>query len=93
MKLKKLDGRHNGYGVFTHYVDFPGDRMRKPFMEVRNWCVEQWGTSCEEDIWHDYPDLRNPHWCWERGSYNSVYKCRIYLVSEFESAWFLLKWS
>ena len=92
MKIKKLDKRMPGYGDFTHCADFSERGNRKQFAEVRRWCVEQWGESVEYDLWEDYAEFRNPAWCWERGEYNKSYRCRIFLASEKEAQWFMLKW-
>jgi hypothetical protein len=93
MKMKKLDKRMTGYGLFTHVADFTyGKEDRLKFVEARNWCQEQWGNSCEIDLWESYHILRNPAWCWERGEFNKSYRCRIFLASEKETQWFHLKW-
>jgi hypothetical protein len=93
MKFKRLDRRMTGYGNFTHVADFSyGRGDHRLFVEARNWCQEQWGTSCEIDLWTEHLDLQNPAWSWERGSFNKNYRCRIFLVSEKEAQWFSLRW-
>lgn len=94
MKLKKLDKRMTGFGLFTHVADFTyGKEDRRKFVEARNWCQEQWGNTCEIDLWQSFNDLQNPAWSWERGEFNKSYRCRIFLATEKEAQWFSLKWS
>lgn len=94
MKLKKLDRRMNGYGDFKYGVDL-WTVDSKEFMEVRQWCWETFGPSCELDIWEylDRPgDSRNPSWAWDRGTYNKNFRCIVYLATDVEASHFTLKW-
>ena len=86
MKIGKLDRRHNGHGIFRYYVRFTSAELEK-FVDVRNWCWQTWGASCELDTFYH---LENPNqkWGWVRDSYNT----KIYLGSDAEYQWFLLKW-
>ena len=86
MKIQKLDRRMNGYDHFTHRVVFL-DREIVDFIDIRNWCWQQWGASCEYDFWNRYGDRRNENWCWVSNNYNKL----IYL-GEKQLQWFLLKW-
>jgi hypothetical protein len=67
------------------------DRL-KHFHEVRQWCVETWGMSCEREhyltILETDPTILNPHWCW----HTEFYDVKIYLASEKEVMWFKLRW-
>lgn len=88
MKLKKLDRRMNGYGNFTHFIEFRKVE-RKKFVEVRNWCWEQWGPSCELEHWDliDQSEV-NPAWCWDSREYDM----RIYLGDQAQVSWYILRW-
>ena len=60
------------------------------FDNVRKWCVETWGMSCERSLYlmmHGSKQL-NPHWCWHT-EYDNF---KIYFASEAEATWFKLKW-
>lgn len=95
MKFKKLDRRMNGYGDFTYAVDFASSPMGAKFNDVRQWCWETFGPSCELDIWDvlDRPDdVRNERWAWDRGQYNKTWRCIIYLATDQEANWFKLRW-
>lgn len=84
--MKKLDRRMNGYGDFQKYVEFNKLSLSK-FCEVRAWCWEQWGPSCELEYWKQISNP-NPAWCW----ITDEWRIRIYLASNKEAQWFLLKW-
>lgn len=86
MKLKKLDRRMNGFGNFTHFVDFR-KAERKQFLEIRNWCWEQWGPSAELEHWDKIED-GNPAWAWD----NREYDMRIYLAEQQQVSWYILRW-
>lgn len=86
MKVKKLDKRMSGYGDFTRFVEFTGKEFAR-FIEVRNWCWEQWGPSCEYDFWCRIGN-RNPAWCW----LTDEWRTRIYFASDKEAQWYHLKW-
>lgn len=93
MKFKKLDRRMNGYGDFTYGIDLWADTGRQ-FNEVREWCWQTFGPSCELDIWNDLDrpgDVRNEKWSWDRGQYNKSFRCMIYLKDEQEANWFKLR--
>lgn len=84
----------NGYGNFLYVVDFSfGAGVLPLFVETRRWCREQFGDSVELDVWEQYPNLRNLKWAWERGTFNKMYRCRIFFATEKEAEWFTLRWS
>lgn len=84
MKVKKIDKRMNGYGDFARFVDFYNFEK---FIEVRNWCWETWGPSCELEIWKKYHN-KNPAWAWMFDEYRT----RIYFASDSEAQWYYLRW-
>jgi len=83
MKIGKLDKRHNGYDRFKYFASFSSTNLYK-FVEVRNWCWQNWGPSSELDI----TGLGDQKWAWIHGQYNT----RIYLATDAEYQWFVLKW-
>ena len=79
MKVVKLTRRYNGYGYFTHRVEFCGQqRMRvQQWIRVRNWLWAQFGPSAEQNLARaDWFDGEKPKWAWD-----SEKSC-IYLDSE-----------
>jgi len=87
MKASKLDRRHTGYGDFKYSITFRGIETGK-FCEIRNWCWEQWGPSAEID---NREKLVNPNlsWAW----ISDEYRMRIYIATDKEYQWYLLKWT
>ena len=88
MRHNKLDRRYKGHGQFKYTVSFWLSKEYPKFCEIRNWCWQQWGSSAEVDIWIKNPALQSPNWCWVKDDY----RVRIYLTSDKEYQWFLLKW-
>lgn len=87
MKLKKLDARNKGYGQFVYMVSFHCLRDKQKFCEVRNWCWQQWGTSCELDLYSAVTN-KSESWSW----LVDEYRMNIYLTTDKEYQWFLLRW-
>lgn len=85
MKVTKLDGRHSGHGEFKYYIQFSEPEF-KDFIDLRNWCWEQWGPSCELDLWFKGGSI--VPWCWMFQDYGK----RIYLRTDKEYQWYSLKW-
>lgn len=102
LKFTKLDGRHRGNETFKYYVTVKEKvhsyRFKDscvPFFGLRCMCAELWGMSCEREMYlkaeHEgKPEILNNHWAWHTDLNNSQY--RIYLKSDEERAWLLLKW-
>lgn len=102
LKFTKLDGRHRGNDTFKYYVTVKQKvhsyRFKDsyiPFFKLRCMCAELWGMSCEREMYlkaqnENHTDLLNNHWAWHTDLNNSQY--RIYLKSDEERAWLLLKW-
>ena len=86
MKLKKLDARMNGYGNFKYVVKFRKRFDSDRFIAIRNWCWEQWGPSCELELWSE---AINPVWAWAVTEFD----VKIYIDSDKEASWYTLKWS
>ena len=78
----------NGWGDFTHFVEFR-KKERMKYLEVRNWCWEQWGPSCEFEHWAviDKSEV-NPAWAWDSREYDM----RIYLGADQQVSWYILRW-
>jgi hypothetical protein len=87
MKLTKIDKRMNGFLYFKYKIQFVKTYDYMKFFEVRNWCWDQWGPSCELNLWHrcNY----NDHWAWETVD-NTL---RIYLKTDKEASWLSLTWT
>jgi len=94
--VNKLDKRHKGYNLFTHYIVPVWSSQLKDkleFFEWRKWCWDTWGPGMERDIvidldsqfWKD----NSLRWCWHT---NDGAK-RLYFASEKELNWFVLTWS
>lgn len=102
LKFNKLDKRHTGHETFKYYVTVKNKSLFYPlgksyvhYFKLRDLCTETWGTSCERDLYirsaHENPGLIiNNHWAWHTDLNNNLY--RIYLKSDEEKAWLLLKW-
>ena len=101
-KAKKLDQRYNGGEHFKYMVDVTrsislqnpnkyqgSNRMEKlqAFVDMRTWCWETWGASCEMGAY--LPLKQEQVWSWDSEHAN----LRIYLKTDKELAWFQLKWS
>lgn len=86
MKLKKLDARMNGYGDFKYVAKFRKRADKSNFIDIRNWCWETWGPSCELEFWNE---STNPAWAWAV----TEFEMKIYVDSDKEASWFALKWS
>lgn len=90
MKLTKLDRRMTGYGDFKFMIKlYHNDQDLNKFIDVRNWCWENWGPSCEYFFYKKLENEKNPAWCWA----NYEFENRIYLAGDQEASWFLLKWA
>ena len=92
LQLETLDGRHSGNIFFKYRVWVYGPDRIRDFINVRNWCWEVWGSSCErEDYMMSYSDqdvVTNSQWAWHKVD-RSRY---IYLVNDQALAFFKLKW-
>lgn len=86
MKLKKIDGRMNGFGTFKYCINFNYTTVQQ-FCDIRKWCWDQWGAS---DDYEFIGKIKDPNisWSWT----NDQYTMRIYLATDKEAQWFLLKW-
>lgn len=106
-KTKKTDKRYTGHQHFNYVVDVvmpasvpfihnkPLNRRQQKiayFHQVRQWCVDTWGMSCEREHWLTLKESEssdiNTHWCWHT-DFNDL---KIYLTSEKEANWFKLRW-
>ena len=98
IKVKKTDKRHSGHDIFLYSVDVEwqgiGRRTERliAFNQVRQWCWETFGPSCEREHWLELDKFKHPvpneRWCWH-SDYGNF---KIYLRSEKEANWFKLKW-
>lgn len=99
IRIRKTDKRFGGYEHFQYVVDLPG--YRRPhkivlFNEIRKWCADTWGLTCEKDAYLDLvasgaTDALDYKWVWHHDSFSLDFK--IFLVSDKELTWFNIKWS
>ena len=68
MRVARLNRTYNGYGYFTHRVEFHGqvsNRVRQ-WIRVRNWLWSQFGPSAEQSLARpDYFEGQQPLWAWD----------------------------
>ncbi len=79
MNVVKLNRNYNGYGFFSHRVEFYGSqeyRIRR-WIRVRNWLWQNFGPSAEQAFARaEYFDGEQPKWAWDSD------KSSIYLKEE-----------
>lgn len=79
MRVVKLTRNYNGYGYFTHRVEFWGNTPTriKQWIRVRNWLWAQFGPSAEQNLARaENFDGVKPKWAWDSE------KSAIYLEQE-----------
>jgi hypothetical protein len=79
MNVVKLNRNYNGYGYFSHRVEFYGNSATriKQWIRVRNWLWSQFGPSAEQALARpDNFDGTQPKWAWDSE------KSAIYLAEE-----------
>ena len=87
-RVFKLDRRHTGYQQFSHYIE-PANKLA--FLELRNWCWQQFGPGMERD-WAI--DLGNGTYSVSRWAWYTEFKHqRIYFTGSAELTAFLLVWA
>ena len=92
LKVKKVDRRHNAFGLYSHFLEIynhNADNVKK-LIEIRKWLWEIFGPSYELKFVMRIVDkdiVDPPSWAWDSDSYVS----RIYFATEKERATFLLK--
>ncbi len=68
MNVVKLNRNYNGYGVFSHRVEFLGNSVirTKQWVRARNWLWAQFGPSAEQELARpEYFDGAQPKWAWD----------------------------
>jgi hypothetical protein len=85
MKIIKLDKRYGGADYFKFCVPFYRNN-KEQFLEVREWCWNTFGPSCELEHYHLLADPKV--WGWEVSQWNT----RIYFKTDKELNWFRLKY-
>ncbi len=79
MNVVKLNRNYNGYGYFSHRVEFYGSQQRRAmqWIKARNWLWAQFGPSAEQSLARpEYFDGAQPKWAWDSD------KSSIYLKEE-----------
>jgi hypothetical protein len=84
LRPQKLDGRYTGNHLFQYRIDFDY-RSREQFKQIRNWCWETFGPSCELNF---LTKDEEKVWAWTTDSY----RVRLYLKSDKEVNWYKLRW-
>jgi hypothetical protein len=88
IRITKLDGRHTGFGYFSHYVEPSGnpEQRLQQMHEWRIWCWETFGPGIERDTALRRPFRNQVKWAWE-----THHNYRLFLTPELTTA-FTLKW-
>ena len=104
VKVGRMDKRMTGHEYFQYYgkliVASGSPLMTDPiverlvlFTEIRNWCIDQWGMSCEMEIFRDlirHNYKLNTVWCWYLNL--DLFRYKFFFISEKEALWFKLRW-
>ena len=76
-ELKKLDGRFNGFGYWTHRTDPMGfstaTDWKINFLEFRNWMWGNYGPGCRETEATALAKTGRPVPVWGWDEYGSIY--------------------
>ena len=62
-KITKLDKRMNGYGMYSHKIEFLYDRYQalQDLQDIRVWMWENYGPGCELEI----SRKKDARWAWD----------------------------
>jgi hypothetical protein len=72
-KITKLDRRHNGFGYFTHSINYKRGKIasinfwrdqEETFLDHRIWCWETFGSSCELGMFPNHHTI-SQSWAWD----------------------------
>ena len=100
--VERLDGRHTGHDIMQYRLRMQittgiPNSHHKNFHTLRSWMREQYGDSCERDLYkktalafHGYESF-NPPWCWhvDRDYPNNMY---VYVQNREVLSHISLKW-
>lgn len=92
MQIQKLNRNYNGYGFFTHRIQFIGlgvstvsDRCQR-YISLRNWLWNRFGPSAEQALARpQYFGGEQPKWAWD------AEKSAIYLRDEALTEFILMQ--
>lgn len=92
MRIQKLTRNYNGYGFFTHRVQFIGygvstdkDRCQR-YIDLRNWLWGRFGPSAEQFLARpEHFAGQQPKWAWD------AEKSAIYLRDEALTEFILMQ--
>lgn len=96
--VSKLDTRFAGHRHLKYRIKLLGDYTVRydQYIQIRNWCWDTWGSSCERDILIELADKDESfirRWSWHAEKYNKrFYDLYIYLATDQEYVMFKLKW-
>lgn len=89
MHIQKLDRRYDGFGRFSHRIEFRYGQpliKQKQWIRARNWLWQQFGPSAELSLARpDFFDGQQPKWAWD------AEKSSIYLVDDAYTMFMLKK--
>lgn len=91
-KIRKLDARSKAHGLYEYQVQFWNT---KNYIEIRNWCWDNWGSSCEYELLRKTygADITNfnESWCFQTEP--EIPKYCIYIKDEAALMLFKLRWT
>jgi hypothetical protein len=82
--ITELDRRYTGGNYFKYGLDFTY-KQGSLFCDVREWCWETWGPSCELKFIEDDKEYK---WAWITDNHRT----RIYFRDTAEVNWYKLRW-
>lgn len=103
VNIKKMDKRHTGNQYFNYLATIPrhirvGLKPRyqhvMDFVELRMWCWENFGASCEYSEYALLTDDNidcNPRWCWMTNGHHI--DSRILILNQADVNWLTLRWA
>lgn len=106
-KITATDKRHKAHPHFKWMVEHPSAHTLRSantdavvkFSDIRQWCVDSWGSSVEIDMWKFLAirppgnvHVQNKHWCYDVNTTN-VPQMKLYFRTDAELAFYKLKWS
>jgi hypothetical protein len=83
-KITELDKRYTGGNYFKYSIEFLY-QQGPLFCEVREWCWDTWGPSCELKFIEDDKEYK---WAWITDNHRT----RIYFRDIEEVNWYKLRW-
>lgn len=90
-KVRTIDVRSKAHGLYEYQIQF---WSTKHYIEIRNWCWDTWGASCEYELLRKSYGVSeqafNDSWCFQTEP--EVPKYCIYIKDEAALMMFKLRW-